>query len=104
MSKSDNPHLKVCGSQTLELQVHHPTSLMIIVCKRNDEEEMIGIIILSEILEDIPPFSLSFENPYYNKYEYNFSIDSVSYPASVNAIAWERQIPVIIILKKIRTV
>ena len=81
----------VLGSQTLELQVHHPTSLMIIVCKRNDVEDRNDWNNYSNwVLEDIPPFSLSFENPYYNKYEYNFSLDSVSYPASVNSIAWEK--------------
>ena len=64
----------IIGNKTLELQVHHPTSIMIIVCKRNDVEDRNDWNNYTNwVLEDIPPFSIGFENPYFNKYEKNFT-------------------------------
>jgi len=81
----------IVGSQTLDLQIHHPTSLMVIVCKRNDVEDRNDWNNYTNwVLEDIPPYSLGFENPYYNKYERNFEKNDNTYLSTVNKIAWEK--------------
>lgn len=81
----------IVGSQTLDLQIHHPTSIMIIVCKRSDVEDRNDWNNYTNwVLEETPPLSLGFENPYYNKYERDFIKDGNKYQANVNKIAWER--------------
>jgi hypothetical protein len=81
----------IVGSQTLDLQIHHPTSLMVIVCKRNDIEDRNDWNNYTNwVLEDVPPYGLGFENPYFNKYERNFKKGEVSYLSTVNKIAWEK--------------
>lgn len=60
----------VIGSKTLNLELQHPTSLMVVVCKRTDVVDRNDWNNYTNwVLEDLPPFSLAYENPYYNKYE-----------------------------------
>ena len=64
---------------------------MIIVCKRNDVEDRNDWNNYTNwILEDIPPYSLQFYNPYFNKYEKNFTENGVAKQSIVNKIAWEK--------------
>ena len=61
------------------------------VCKRNDVEDRNDWNNYTNwILEDIPPYSLQFYNPYYNKYEKNFTENRVAKKSIVNKIAWEK--------------
>ena len=63
----------ILGNNTLELDIHHPTSLMVIVCKRTDIEDRNDWNNYTNwVLEDVPPYSLEFSNPYHNIYELGF--------------------------------
>jgi hypothetical protein len=60
----------VLGNDTLELQLHHPTSLMIIVTKRNDVEDRNDWNNYTNwIDEKIPPYAINYVNEYYNVHE-----------------------------------
>ena len=60
----------IIGNTTLDLQIHHPTTLMVIVPKRNDVEDRNDWNNYTNwIDEQIPPYSIGYQNEYYNKYE-----------------------------------
>ena len=59
----------ILGSDTLNLLIHHPTSYMVIVAKRNDSVDRNDWNNYTNwIDEKIPPFSEAFNNIYYEKY------------------------------------
>tara|TARA_B100000795_G_C22802415_1_gene442621 strand:+ start:299 stop:1903 length:1605 start_codon:yes stop_codon:yes gene_type:complete len=85
----------ILGSKTLNLDLQHPTSLMVIVCKRTDVEDRNDWNNYTNwVLEDVPPYSITFENPYHNKYELDFEKADAGgkkkFKASVNNLVHEK--------------
>ena len=59
----------IVGTSTLELQIHHPTSLMVIIPKRSDAEDRNDWNNYTNwIDEKIPPYAIGFQNEFYNSF------------------------------------
>jgi hypothetical protein len=60
----------ILGNDTLDLQLHHPTSLMIIVTKRNDVEDRNDWNNYTNWIDEIiPPYSINYSNEFFNPNE-----------------------------------
>jgi hypothetical protein len=58
------------GTSTLELQIHHPTSLMVIIPKRSDVENRNDWNNYTNWIDKkIPPYAINFQNEFYNEFE-----------------------------------
>ena len=66
------------GNKSLELKnISHPISYMVIIAKRDDIKTRNDWNNYTNwVIEDIPPYSLEYINPYFNKYEVGKNKDS----------------------------